>query len=136
MLRLNWQLALLVFIPGPAVVLAMRRLFLRSRRLYRRYLRARSRPGTIVHDSLIGVRVVNAFGREEFKISQFRLTNEEVRSTQWSTMRFAGRSVSAASSPCPGQWAIRVGCRWLARGEQRVNSGNVGIVYWRSSTSP
>ena len=89
LLLLNWQLALLVFIPGPVLVVALRRLFPRLRRLYTRNLRARSRLGTTVNDSLTGVRVVKAFGREEFEISRFRPINEDVRSSHWSTMRLA-----------------------------------------------
>lgn len=75
MLLMNWQLALLLLIPVPVIVLFVNRAFPKLWHLYsRRHMRDRA-MNSILNDTLTGVRVVKAFGREEAEIARFEGRN-------------------------------------------------------------
>ena len=82
MLLLNWKLALLVFLPAPAVVVATKILVPRVWNLYTRRYRSRRVLTSVVNDSLTGVRVVKAFGKESTEISRFGLANRGMYSSE------------------------------------------------------
>ena len=78
MIALNWWLALLLLIPAPLVVLIIRRLVPRIWRLFGRQYRSLAVLNGMVEDSLSGVRVVKAFGKEQEEIERFGPVNDEV----------------------------------------------------------
>jgi ABC-type multidrug transport system fused ATPase/permease subunit len=91
LLALDWRLALIVFAFLPVMAFALRRFNRRARPIYRR---ARDRLGDInarLQDNLAGIRVIQAFGREESELERFRDASgdyyrERVRSIRtWST---------------------------------------------------
>jgi len=68
---LEWRLALLVLIPVPILAIGMRWFNTRIRSVYRR---VRDRLGDInarLQDNLAGIRVIQAFGREEAMLERF-----------------------------------------------------------------
>ncbi len=68
---LNWQLALLVIIPVPLLVVGLRAFNTRVRPVYRR---VRHRLGDInaqLQDNLAGMKVIQAFGQEERALQRF-----------------------------------------------------------------
>ncbi len=75
LLILNWQLALLVILPVPILVLLLR-YFTRVRPIYRK---VRDRLGDInaqLQDNLAGIRVIQAFGAEERALAKFATESE------------------------------------------------------------
>ena len=74
---LNWQLALLVIIPVPLLVVGLRAFNTRVRPVYRR---VRHRLGDInaqLQDNLAGMKVIQAFGQEERALQRFTNESEE-----------------------------------------------------------
>ena len=71
LLWMNWQLALLVFIPIPVIILSLRSFNKRVRPIYRR---TRDRLGDInarLQDNLSGIKVIQAFAQEEREKERF-----------------------------------------------------------------
>jgi len=74
---LHWQLALLVIIPVPLLVVGLRAFNTRVRPVYRR---VRHRLGDInaqLQDNLAGMKVIQAFGQEEQALRRFANESEE-----------------------------------------------------------
>ncbi len=72
LLALDWRLALVVLALLPFIAVALRRFNQRARPIYRQ---ARDRLGDInarLQDNLAGIRVIQAFGREETELARFR----------------------------------------------------------------
>lgn len=77
---LNWRLALFVFIPVPAIVLGAGWFWKRVRSLWHRAYRRSSKLYDVVGDSINGIRVVRAFGRQSGEVDRFGEANEDSRS--------------------------------------------------------
>ncbi|MDY6876995.1 MAG: ABC transporter ATP-binding protein [Chloroflexota bacterium] len=76
LLVLEWRLALVVLVPLPVMALGLRWFNQRVRPIYRQ---VRDRLGDInakLQDNLAGIRVIQAFGREEAELTLFRDTSE------------------------------------------------------------
>jgi len=71
LLAVNWQLALLVFIPVPIVIFALRRFWGMMMARFERHWRQSSRCNSILHDIIKGIRTVKAFGNEKKEIEKF-----------------------------------------------------------------
>ncbi len=67
----NWRLALLVMIPAPIIMLAVRRVWRYTHRLYHRQWQMESEANTILHDVFQGIRVVKVFGMEKEEIKKY-----------------------------------------------------------------
>ena len=76
MLVINWQLALLVFIPAPLIIYITKKLVPKVWRMYSRRYRSRRRVSSVVNDSLTGVRVVKSFGKESMEVARFGSANQ------------------------------------------------------------
>ena len=87
MVALNWWLALLLLIPAPLVVLIIRRLLPQLWRLFTRQYRSLAILNGLVEDSLTGVRVVKAFGKEQEEIDRFQPVNDDVYRAHRHTQR-------------------------------------------------
>jgi ABC-type multidrug transport system fused ATPase/permease subunit len=121
---LDWRLALIVLIPLPVVALGLRRFNQRARPIYRR---ARDRLGDInarLQDNLAGIRVIQAFGREEAELAQFSETSERyyrerVRGVRaWSTFFPALYFVSALG----GVLVLGFGSWLVVQGQQSLGT--------------
>jgi len=71
LLMMNWKLTLLVFLPGPVVILLSRVFWKRMFRILHGFWHTRAKMHTSLNDSLSGARVIKAFGQEEQEISRF-----------------------------------------------------------------
>jgi ATP-binding cassette, subfamily B, bacterial len=89
MLSFNWLLALMVFIPAPILIYLTKILIPKVWRLYSRRYRSRRLLNSVINDSLSGVRVVKAFGREEAEISRFSGANWGLFSTNLTAQRLS-----------------------------------------------
>ena len=87
MIALNWSLALLLLIPAPFVVLIIRLRLPQLWRLFSRQYRSLAILNGMVEDSLSGVGVVKAFGKEHEEIERFRPANDEVYRSHRHTQR-------------------------------------------------
>jgi subfamily B ATP-binding cassette protein MsbA len=101
LLVLDWRLTLVVLIPLPFIAVGLRYFNRRVRPIYRH---VRDRLGDInaqLQDNLTGIRVIQAFGREEPELAHFRDTSEDyyrervARIRAWSTFFPALRFVAA-----------------------------------------
>lgn len=119
LLWLDWRLSLIVLAFLPLMAVALRRFNRRARPIYRR---ARDRLGDInacLQDNLAGIRVIQAFGREESELERFRDASgeyyrERVRSIRtWSTF-FPAMSFAAALG---GTLVLGVGAWLVIRGQ-------------------
>lgn len=75
--RLDWQLALLSLAVVPCMVIAMRMYTERIRRQSTLIQERESQLLTVAQEGLSSVRIVKAFGREEYEVNQFRATAEQ-----------------------------------------------------------
>ncbi|WP_068774206.1 ABC transporter ATP-binding protein [Paenibacillus sp. FJAT-26967] len=78
MLSLSWKLTLLVLLPTPLLLIGVWFLWPMVRRLWYKQWRAIQTINTIVGDSLQGIRVVKAFGREKREQARYREANSEL----------------------------------------------------------
>ena len=87
----NWRLSCLILIPIPLIVIGARWFWRKVHHLWHRAWRRRSKLFDIVNDSISGIRVVRAFGRQTGEISRFSAANEDARyydtyaETVWAT---------------------------------------------------
>jgi ABC-type multidrug transport system fused ATPase/permease subunit len=115
LLVLDWRLALVVLALLPFIAIALRRFNQRARPIYRQ---ARDRLGDInarLQDNLAGIRVIQAFGREDKELERFRDVSDDyyrqrVRAIRtWSTFFPALSFVAAAGGTLvlgAGAWMV------------------------------
>ncbi|MDE0672572.1 MAG: ABC transporter ATP-binding protein [Caldilineaceae bacterium] len=75
MLTLDWQLALAVILPFPILFTLLHRIVPEVNSLYERTFRAEADLRTVTSDSLTGIRVVRAFGRQQRERARFAQPN-------------------------------------------------------------
>lgn len=68
---INWQLAVLVIIPIPLILVLHRMVRRYTRKLYHQQWHANSEVNTVLHDVFSGIRVVKVFGMEQAEIERF-----------------------------------------------------------------
>ncbi len=85
----NWKMALLILAPTPIVTVLVSRVRGEIRRRYHTQWRKNDRMTSKLHDILNGMRVVKAFGREEWAISEFKKTAYDVRVQNESNDKYA-----------------------------------------------
>jgi ATP-binding cassette subfamily B protein len=83
----DWRLALLVLLPTPAVVVFIRVGWSFVRHLYRKQWQLMDRVDSLLQDVLSGIRVVKAFGREEWEVDRFKQGSADVRDMTTRTER-------------------------------------------------
>ncbi len=76
LISMNLRLTLLVLIPAPFVVFLIRKLYPKIWTIYSRRFRSTSALNSVINDSLTGMRVVKAFGREEEEVLRFNVRND------------------------------------------------------------
>lgn len=94
----NWKMALLILLPTPFVTLVVGRVRSEIRRRYHTQWRKNDKMTSKLNDILNGMRVVKAFGREDWAVNSFKSTAEDVREQNesndkysaviWPTVRF------------------------------------------------
>lgn len=82
---MNWKLAILILLPIPLSVLLMRRIYPKLWSMFSRRFRRVASLNADINNTLTGVRVVKAFGREESEIERFGKTNQAVYSIYYET---------------------------------------------------
>jgi ABC-type multidrug transport system fused ATPase/permease subunit len=87
--RLDWHLALVTMICVPILILLSIQVARRLRPLWLRVQNETGVLGTVMQESLSGVRVVKAFAREEYEIAKFDAKNRELRELNLSAMRLS-----------------------------------------------
>ena len=87
--ELDWHLALITMICVPILILLSIQVARRLRPLWLRVQNETGALGTVMQESLSGVRVVKAFAREEFEIDKFGTKNLELRELNMSAMRLS-----------------------------------------------
>ncbi len=87
--RLDVYLALVTLISVPILVYLSIQVASRLRPLWMNVQNENGELGTVMQESLSGVRVVKAFAREEFEIAKFGAKNQELRTLNMSAMRLS-----------------------------------------------
>jgi ABC-type multidrug transport system fused ATPase/permease subunit len=87
--RLDWRLALVTMLCVPILLLLSTQVSRRLRPLWLKVQNETGALGTIMQENLSGMRVVKAFAREAFSISQYDAKNLEVRELNMSAMRLS-----------------------------------------------
>ncbi|MBV9231398.1 MAG: ABC transporter ATP-binding protein, partial [Chloroflexi bacterium] len=87
--RLDWQLALVTMISVPILLVLSRQVAKRLRPLWLGVQNEAGELGTVMQESLSGVRVVKSFAREGFEIEKFGKKNRELRELNLSAMRLS-----------------------------------------------
>ncbi len=75
---MNWRLTIFVLLPVPLIIMSVKLIFPRLWRLFSKRFRADASLNSVVNDSLTGVRVVKAFGKEDQEIERFSQRNSNV----------------------------------------------------------
>lgn len=76
---MNWQLAFLILIPIPLIILGGGWFYRTVRSLFHRAWRRRSKLFDVVNDSVSGIRVVRAFGQQTSEVNRFDDANTDAR---------------------------------------------------------
>lgn len=76
---MNWQLACLILIPIPLIILGGGWFYRTVRSLFHRAWRRRSKLFDVVNDSVSGIRVVRAFGQQTSEVNRFDDANTDAR---------------------------------------------------------
>jgi ATP-binding cassette subfamily B protein len=75
----DWRLALLILVPTPLVTLFMKSVWHAIRVIYRRQRKLFDRVNSMLQDILSGIRVVKAFGKENWEVDRFRGASDDLR---------------------------------------------------------
>jgi ABC-type multidrug transport system fused ATPase/permease subunit len=135
---LEWRLALLVLIPVPILVMGMRWYNTRIRPVYRR---VRARLGDInarLQDNLAGIRVIQAFGREDATLERFTAESQHYYETRVRGIRYrsslfpAMRFVASLGSVL----VLGVGAAMVVRGQLSLGSMVAFLSYVVSFYDP
>jgi ABC-type multidrug transport system fused ATPase/permease subunit len=86
---LDWRLALVTMVSVPILIFLSIQVARRLRPTWQRVQNETGALGTIMQESLSGVRVVKAFAREAFEITKYDTKNRELRELNMSAMRLA-----------------------------------------------
>src|SRR5579885_3435088 len=86
---LDWHLALVTLICVPVLLVLSTQVAGRLRPLWLRVQNETGSLGTVMQESLSGVRVVKSFAREDFEIEKFDTTNRTLRELNLSAMRLS-----------------------------------------------
>ncbi len=87
--RLDVYLALVTLVSVPILIFMSVQVARRLRPLWMNVQNENGELGTVMQESLSGVRVVKAFAREEFEIAKFGAKNQELRTLNMSAMRLS-----------------------------------------------
>ncbi len=85
----NWQLTILIFLPIPVILLFIYKVFPHLWRHHSRRFRTNAALNSVVNDSLTGIRVVKAFGKEDEEVMRFSNRNARVFDVQMSIGRLS-----------------------------------------------
>lgn len=86
----NWRMAVLILVPIPFVTVIVNKIRSEIRRRYHTQWRKTDKMTSKLNDILNGMRVVKAFGREEWAINQFSSVAAEVREQTIDNDRYSG----------------------------------------------
>ncbi len=86
---LDWYLALVTLICVPILIFLSYQVARILRPLWLKVQNETGALGTVMQESLSGIRVVKAFAREEFEINKFDTKNQELRDLNLSAMRLS-----------------------------------------------
>lgn len=86
----NWRMAVLILVPIPFVTAIVNKIRSEIRRRYHTQWRKTDKMTSKLNDILNGMRVVKAFGREEWAINQFSSVAAEVREQTIDNDRYSG----------------------------------------------
>jgi ATP-binding cassette subfamily B protein len=89
LLILDWRLALVTLISVPILLVLAAQVSRRLRPLWNKIQNEVGDLGTIMQESLSGVRVVKAFAREDFEIEKYEVQNLKLRELNMSAMRLS-----------------------------------------------
>ncbi|MDQ2903459.1 MAG: ABC transporter ATP-binding protein/permease [Chloroflexota bacterium] len=87
--RLDVSLALITMICVPVLIFLAIQVAQRLRPVWQDVQNSNGELGTVMQESLSGVRVVKAFAREEFEISKYENKNRELRALNMKAMRLS-----------------------------------------------
>jgi ABC-type multidrug transport system fused ATPase/permease subunit len=87
--RLDWHLALVTMICVPILIVLSIQVARRLRPMWLSVQNETGALGTVMQESLSGVRVVKAFAREDFEIAKFGTKNRELRELNLGAMRLS-----------------------------------------------
>lgn len=87
----NWELALLIILPTPFVILFWRLFSRKIHRLYHRQWQMGSASRSILQDIFSGIRVVKAYGSEEQEIKKYDAVTSDEKDIQIRNEVFFGR---------------------------------------------
>ncbi len=89
LLVLDWRLALVTLVSAPLISLLAWQVARRLRPLWLSVQNGVGELGTVMQESLSGMRVVKSFAREDFEVEKYEVKNQEVRDLNLSAMRFS-----------------------------------------------
>lgn len=80
MMLINWKLALLVLVPVPVIIYVVKTIYPMLWTLLSKRYRSSSTMNALINDTLTGMRVVKAFGKEQSEVRRFENANDNVYS--------------------------------------------------------
>jgi ATP-binding cassette subfamily B multidrug efflux pump len=132
MLAVNWRLALVAFSMLPVLVVLIFVLRPKIRAAWRETRWKSSSLNAYLHESLAGMRVTQAFTREEENSRIFRTANGEIRRTWMKAIclgssMWPGFELVAAAGTCLIYW---FGVHWMSAPVDPVSMGTLFTMAW------
>jgi len=78
MFTFNWKLAIIVLIPVPVIIIAVRMFRKFIRNLYRKQWHQSDKANSLLQDIISGIRVVKSFGKEKYAIDRFKQESKKL----------------------------------------------------------
>lgn len=136
MLLMNWKLALMVLIPTPFIIVFLRKLYPGLHKLFSKKFIKSSIMNSLINDTLSGMRVVKAFGKEASEVKKFSRSNEGVYDAEINLQKtintvfpFVNFSMTAGSFIVWGVGGWQVVSGGLSFGEVMTFVGYMGMIY-------
>ncbi len=88
MVKINWKLSLIVLIPALITIYGTKNIFPRISKYFSQRFRKSSRLNSFLNDSLMGIRVVKAFGKEKIEIERFKDANNDLAEIETDSAKY------------------------------------------------
>ena len=74
---MNWKMAILILLPVPAMIVALRLFRKKIRGIYHIQWRLSAKADSILQDIISGIRIVKAFGKEDVEIKRYKKASRD-----------------------------------------------------------
>jgi ATP-binding cassette subfamily B protein len=87
-IKINWKLSIVILVPSLITILRTKKIVPKISKYFFQRFRKSSRLISFLNDSLMGIRVVKAFGKEKTEIKRFQTANSELAKIEAASAKY------------------------------------------------